>query len=718
MHLREKSRSSAAGDYSFGGLFNVSLNRLDPYLVWGDQNEWRRMGLIKSAGTRRQLQYLQVIVEIWPEGAIAEDIATRVKKFKALIHACGAKVRGVYDLTKDRFVTMIVPDFGIQKFLLGIGSSCERYETAHPVEVDAISADQDQALASKLAAASHSVRAASSKPVRALQGQKDGQDKRLSGDVIAVIDYGCPFARSSFRVGNSSRVRYVWFQDAFALGAQMDTLPHVWELDPPGSAGTPPTKLFHYGRELRPNKIDELLAKHLPTSAGEAGCYEEIGYDLMRGESSHGGHVLDIAAGWPNPLKPTQTARDKAGSASIIFVQFSRAAVGDSSGAAMSGYLLDALRYIDSRVTEDAKVSINLSYGTHAGPHDGNSMLERSIDNFLNTRLGRFKLILPAGNSFLSDCHAQGITSKATPLTLDWEVMADDPTDTFLEIWHADDCPIKVSITPPSRAAPLGAVAIGQAVSWAQTGYPSPPVLTVVNCASSTPGSASMPGSAMTLCVVAPTRNKEGVSEGEAPYGIWKVLIETDCEKNVEIDAWIERDDPIFDVGYGSRQSRFVVPDQGYQFDPDDEYWNGNTRKQKTFNSYATAPQVETVGGAVGPLTGAGRVRMSAYSSAGPSRNGRINQPTYIAVADETETLPGVNAGGNRDRATVRRNGTSVAAPQVTRAFANGGGAILQPGGAGPAALHPDIRGAYGDGLTKIGEALQFDRVGLGIPVF
>ena len=709
MFLQEKNRFDAPNDYSFGGLFGVPLDRLDPYLIWIDQNKGRRIGLIRSADPHRDL-YVQVVVEIWPDGADAQYVAARTHAFSSLVGACNASVRRVYDLTSDRFVTMIVPQAGIHVFLTGIGACCERYESSHPVEVDAAAADQDQAMASKLASAPKSVRLASTKAVRKLRKQDEG-DTRLSGDVIAVIDYGCPFAHSSFRSDMNSRVRYVWFQDAFTLGSRMSDLPFVWDLGPPTPGSPLPKKLFPYGRELRPNKIDELLTTHLPTPAGEAGCYEEIGYDLMRAESSHGGHILDIAAGWPNPLKPDVTTRDKAGDAKIIFVQFPRAAVGDSSGAAMSVYLLDALRYIDSRVTADAKVSINLSYGTHAGPHDGSSMLERSVDDFLATRADRFKLVLPAGNSFLSDCHAQGIVSKDNNLVLDWEVMADDPTDTFLEIWHAKDCPIKVSITPPGQLGSLAPVAVGQAVSWAQTAHPNPPVLTMVNCASSTPGAA------MTLCVVAPTRNKEGVSEGEAPYGIWKVLIETDCEKEVAIDAWIERDDPIFDVGYGSRQSRFVVADQGYDFDPDDEYSNGNVRKQKTFNSYASAQWIQTVGGAIGPISPGGPLHLSAYSSAGPSRAGPINQPKFIAVADETETLAGVNAGGNRDRATVRRNGTSVAAPQLTRAFVNGGGRILLPGGAGPVALQPSLAGAYGRGLTLNGQALQYERAGLCIPV-
>ena len=396
MILQEKYRFNAGDKYPLGGPMTVPLKRLNPYYVWIDQNEGRRIGPIKSKKPGEERVYVQLIVEIWPDGASAVLIASRAKAFAGLVAACWAKVRGAYDVTKDRFVTMIIPDHKFDVFLDGVDKCCARYELAHPIEVDSTAAMQDEeVLASKYAAASVSNRAASVKTTKKLQSS-DASDARLSGDVIAVIDYGCPFAHSSFRTGIASRVRYVWFQDAFALGTQMSSLPVVHELDPPiPPAGSSVRRLFPYGRELRPNKIDALLAKHLPTAAGEAGCYEEIGYDLMRAESSHGGHILDIAAGWPNPLKPEENARDRAGDAKIIFVQFPRAAVGDSSGAAMSVYLLDALRYIDSRVTAEANVSINLSYGTHAGPHDGSSMLERAVDDFMATRSDRSKMNCP-----------------------------------------------------------------------------------------------------------------------------------------------------------------------------------------------------------------------------------------------------------------------------------------------------------------------------------
>src|SRR5262249_25952289 len=72
----------------------------------------------------------------------------------------------------------------------------------------------------------------------------------------------------------------------------------------------------------------------------------------------------------------------------------------------------------------------------------------------------------------------------------------------------------------------------------------------------------------------------------------------------------------------------------------------------------------------VGALTWRGRPRgpeVSVYSSA--ARNDAVG-PEFSAVADETPPLPGIRVSGSIRSAVVRKNSTSVAAPQSARGIA------------------------------------------------
>src|SRR5205085_6809950 len=105
---------------------------------------------------------------------------------------------------------------------------------------------------------------------------------------------------------------------------------------------------------------------------------------------------------------------DAAGQAAIIFVQLPRSAVEDTSGGSLTGFVLDALHYIDERTTtrtadneiRKLPVAINLSYGTFAGPHDGNSIIERAIDEFVERRT-ECAVVVAAGNAFDKNIHAR-----------------------------------------------------------------------------------------------------------------------------------------------------------------------------------------------------------------------------------------------------------------------------------------------------------------------
>jgi hypothetical protein len=95
---------------------------------------------------------------------------------------------------------------------------------------------------------------------------------------------------------------------------------------------------------------------------------------------------------------------------------------------------------------------INFSFGNVAGPHDGTSDLEQAIDEIIRKRreIARLEVVIPSGNSHLARLHAQITFDAEAPedqadrsdgnrgayqADLNWRVLPDDRTPSFLEIW-------------------------------------------------------------------------------------------------------------------------------------------------------------------------------------------------------------------------------------------------------------------------------------------
>jgi hypothetical protein len=72
--------------------------------------------------------------------------------------------------------------------------------------------------------------------------------------------------------------------------------------------------------------------------------------------------------------------------------------------------------------------------------------------------------------------------------------------------------------------------------------------------------------------------------------------------------------------------------------------------------------------------------RKAPYSSEGPARRGPRAGPDFAMLCDESWSLRGVRAGGNRSGAVFRLTGTSAAAPQLARQIADvAGGSAFPP---------------------------------------
>src|SRR5262249_17408059 len=110
-------------------------------------------------------------------------------------------------------------------------------------------------------------------------------------------------------------------------------------------------------------------------------------------------------------------------------------------------------------------VVINFSYGRYAGPHDGTHLLEQLIDRRIAQREsygvnGRLRIVLPAGNNYLAQGHAQPTFGSNPSFSLKWRQHPDSPTPNYLEIWLPEDggvnastgslqSRLSISLTPP-----------------------------------------------------------------------------------------------------------------------------------------------------------------------------------------------------------------------------------------------------------------------------
>ncbi len=498
--------------------------------------------------------------------------------------------------------------------------------------------------------------AGGTKPSFEAANRKVNPEDKLSRPVVAVIDFGCAFAHERFRHWNqeqqcwNTRIAYLWDQ-----GEGRGTGP--WR----EAAGQ------GYGRELAGADIDALLAVHSQRSQpDEDSIYSAAAYDSVSKVLTHGTHVLDLAAGAPADA-------NQALQPSIIFVQLPQYAVDDTSGGSMVTHVLDALRYILERTHETAPLVINLSYGSMAGPHDGSTVVECAMDAVVATAMKPLNdsgvpsrylaIVLAAGNSFEADGHAAiKLTSGAPRCTLPWQVLADDLTDTFLEIWYPKHFGgyLEITVTSPTGASCTVPIDSVNVLLGATGKMPVAAVIHRLNVASGL-------NDAMALVALAPTRVPQG-ERPEAMPGIWELTIALTkplaAEQAIELNAWIERDDPVVGSGAPSRQSRLLTGNLPLQVNEDDPP-GSLVRRAGTCSSIANGTRTVVVGACLSTAEG---LELSRYSSAGPTRNPlRAYWPDLVATSDESRTLAGVVASGTRSGTLVRMNGTSVAAPQVAR---------------------------------------------------
>lgn len=515
-----------------------------------------------------------------------------------------------------------------------------------------------------------------------------GSRKRPGPLLIGMLDDGCPFAAARFLRGSAStRVRSIWDQSRSSEPVKYTDGAGVERL-----FGEIP-KAFRYGLEFRrgpgalssPKHIDldEWIVLHTTGgSIDEDGCYADGGFGPLRARQSHGAHVMDALAGRvpvSSRLGPSgpgadrrdppswRPATDPASQADIVFVQFSDACIADATGVWLKAYVFDGIRYILSFVDpkHTKHVVINVSYGITIGPHNGTSDLEQALQAFVadfNGTSGRPKLeiVLPAGNSYLSESHIAHIRQpgSADSVAWTWRLLPDNPVVCFAEVWIAGNAGgVTVTLTAPSGAA----VSAGASVPASSASAP-----TFRICGPIVRGTDTL-----WLLAVQATR-------GASEHGDWRITV-SGLEEGAEVHAYVARSDPNMGARTGAKRSFFR--DDAWQAGRAAEaaltYAEGAfddagslISRMGTLNGIATA-RVAGLHVAGGSILANGRP--SPYSSAGPARPGPLALragPDFLLPCDGSYALKGIPAGGNRSGGVVRLVGTSAAAPQLARHLA------------------------------------------------
>jgi hypothetical protein len=447
----------------------------------------------------------------------------------------------------------------------------------------------------------------------------------------------------------------------------------------------------------------------------------------LRAAVSHGTHMLDIAAGfdWRRAEKENGTKNEdgsptdfeKLLNRPIIAVQLPTQVAENRSDTWLPHSLKRALDWIlvkadelsdelsPDRGTGKARrlpLIVNGSFASMAGPQDGESDVERRITQFVKTYRGDgpdelCTFVLSAGNSLQLRSAAQMEVERgpSKSRSLGWRIQPDDKTPNFVEVWLPEvrgqdakkaqggvSTQVKVSLVPPGGAAAKQAPVIGGAIDWTIDGTVCARIYH--QCFPRPHGSREC-----VTIAVGPTAS-DGNPAPLAPSGLWQIQVEnTGANAKLDVDLRVHRDDVGMFSRSGARQSYFDLPEYemfetgtGRVINDESRDSRLGTRvtRQGTLSTYAYADGVLAVGG----------YRRSdgepaAYSSSGGKAERRAKHctkdadanlpdahgPDLAAVSEESPALGGVLAAGTYSGSTAILNGTSVAAPQVTRELAD-----------------------------------------------
>lgn len=479
---------------------------------------------------------------------------------------------------------------------------------------------------------------------------------------LAVIDFGVPVLHQSFARRQERGGRL----PARPAETVADTrIAAVWDQ---GGGGKPEVDSWpwsdrawgDHGRVLYREPINELRqqvwgpAAELDELTAYACIDHLVAYHDARRRvwrRAHGSHVLDLLGGNVDPLLDTNPADtdplpDAAAQADLLFVQLPTLTSGDASGGSLGAQILDGVHFVLDQCQAGAPLVINISYGSQAGPHRGQSMIERALDEVLKKRENNLAIVLAAGNGQRADAHVRRRIRAERSALLQFWLAPGDSTDSFVELWFDEGRPA-VEIRVRTGQWDWSPWLKQDEQTELQDRRSGRPIALLRHQADSPRGQRSM--ALLALCPTMAAVDDDGPL---APAGVWEIelrLVDPNSSEEAVVDAWIQRDElGEFDVE--STQSHFLG------VEPED--------RSETLSSMATGKYTIAVG-----ALSAHNMLPTAYSARGSRAANAV--PLHLAVAERSPDEPGLRAAAVRSGETFLMNGSSVAAPVLARRIYN-----------------------------------------------
>ena len=460
---------------------------------------------------------------------------------------------------------------------------------------------------------------------------------------MGVIDDGIAFANERFRVMDGihhrTRVQDWWMMDT-NIALTKPSIDNLFDLCTNGD-GVLDEDVFY----RRAGLIDFTNGDH------KAAAWRV----------THGTHVMDAACGYA----PSDNRLDRP----IACVQLPLEVTADVDNGDLYPFFVAAVSFIIGSMLDYAfennmpplPVVINFSYGRLEGPHDGSSPIEKFIEwiTGLCALMGfPLRFVLPAGNSFLARTHAQmTFTSLNQVKKVNWHVLPDDQSESFVEIWTPRIVGPNSRLTLTVKDPLGGTYSIDENTPVVLMG---PPYGWLIHRVTPTRG--------VFYIQILPTASL--VPGQLAPSGTYEIqlkrtggLAATDI-----IDAWVARDDTI--PGYPQFGRQSYLDDALYEYR---NIYSGRApqvdnrslvQRQCTINAIATGASPIVIGGFLRK-----EMEPAFYSAAGARMPRPLppRAPDAMAPSEDSEVLEGRLAAGSHSGARVPVAGTSVAAPQIAR---------------------------------------------------
>ncbi|ETX16264.1 hypothetical protein OCH239_08765 [Roseivivax halodurans JCM 10272] len=523
-----------------------------------------------------------------------------------------------------------------------------------------------------------------------------------SGPIVAIIDDGIAMLNRRFRRGDRTRFHAVWLQsDERARGTE-------------GGA-----RRARIGEVLTAADIDAALAQG--PALDEAAWYRRLnGRVLGPGAhrstefgSSHGTHVLDLAAG-ADPEDAGDPARDWP----LLAVQLPPEAIEDTSGTRFESYMVQALRWILGQAREigtDRPVIVNVSLGMSAGPKDGTRFAEyqmaREAEAWTAATGQNVRIVYSFGNNQRSRQVARMVwaaddTREIEEREIVWRAQPSDLTASYMEICLPPGIAsgeIEVALTAPGRDHDFAPVPEGARRTLLREGAAIARLYHLPALALD----ETTVQRARYVLALAPT---EGLKPREpaAPPGGWRVALRYRGTAALEVHLQIQRGESLPGYRPRGRQSYFDDP-RAYGWDDETRDWSrphpdGALAREGSHSAIVTArPDCVLSAGAARVSPEAPQAAPARYTAEGAAWS--VTGPTLSALAEEGVALQGVIAAATLSEGARQLSGTSAAAGRITRALAMAGGARDMPAleAAGIAILSGDDASRLGSGCVDPG---------------